>query len=200
MHSLNRTFLGAIFTLATVAAAPALANVADNLKGNKSEIQASIPDSKGSAGVYLSAGFGPAFYTGSSGWSLNVNALIPLKAGTGFYVGGEAAAAFWGFTSPAGIGPNVASSATALTIAPTAIYRFDVWESVHPYIGLTLGPTFYSQDVNGTRSNRLLLQIAARPGVFTALSDSISLQAEGKLGLLGGDFFFNPHVNVSFAL
>ncbi len=189
----------AMLTLSTFAVADVL-GIGENLDGNKSAIQETIPDSKGSSGLYLSAGFGPAFYTGSSGWGLNVNALIPLKEGTGFYVGAEASAMFWGFSSPAGIGPVTSTSATALTIAPTAIYRFEIWESVHPYIGVTIGPTFYTSSVNGVSNNRLLLQMVARPGIFTALSKSISLQAEGKVGTLGGDFYFNPHANIAFAL
>ena len=71
---------------------------------------------------------------------------------------------------------------------------------MHPYIGATIGPTFYTQDVNGTRNNRLLLVAVARPGVFTAISKGISLQAEGKIGVLGGDFYFNPHANIAFTL
>jgi len=178
----------------------AFADIGENLDGNKSAIQETIPDSKGSQGLYLSAGFGPAFYAGSSGWGLNVNALIPLKEGTGFYVGAEASAMFWGFSSPAGIGPVTSTSATALTIAPTAIYRFEIWESVHPYIGVSIGPTFYTSNVDGVGNNRLLLQVVARPGVFTALANNISLQAEAKIGTLGGDLYFNPHANIAFSL
>lgn len=200
LKNLSKVAALAAFVFPALSSADVLGDVKENLDGNKSQIQESIPDAKGSSGVYLSAGFGPAFYTGSSGWGVNASAVIPVKDGLPLYVGAEASANFWGFSSPAGIGPNVTSGATALTIAPTAIYRFEMWKSVHPYIGATIGPTFYTQDVNGTRNNRLLLVAVARPGVFTALGDGISLQAEGKVGVLGGDFYFNPHANIAFSL
>lgn len=188
------------FVIPAWSQADVIEDVRANAEGNRSQIQESIPDSKGSSGIYLSAGFGPAFYTGSSGWGINASAVLPVLSGVPLYVGAEASANFWGFSSPAGIGPNVTSSATSLTIAPTAIYRFEVWEAVHPYIGATVGPSFYTQDVNGSRNNRLLLIAVARPGIFTALGDGISLQAEGKIGVLGGDFIFNPHANIAFSL
>ena len=110
----------------SLSGADVIGDIKENADGNKSELQGSIPDAKGSSGIYLSVGFGPAFYTGSSGWGINASAVIPVKEGLPLYVGAEAAANFWGFSSPAGIGPNVTSGATALTIAPTAIYRFEV--------------------------------------------------------------------------
>lgn len=200
MRTLKQWTLASVLTLGLAVPAVAQEDAEAGDAGATGQLQQSVPDTQGRSGVFVSAGFGPAFYTGSSGWSVNVNALVPVKEGTGFYVGGEVSAAFWGFTSPAGIGPNVSSGATALTVAPTALYRFSGWESIHPYIGATIGPTFYMQDVNANRENRLLLQLVARPGIFTPLSDTISLQAEGKLGLLGGDFYFNPHANISVAL
>lgn len=95
---------------------------------------------------------------------------------------------------------NTDYSMGLLQLNATAYYRFGTSEwTARPFFGVSLGPTIASDSRENSESDTLF-QIMARPGVDFAVSESVSLGAEGKLGLLDGNFAFLPQLSLTVGL
>lgn len=161
------------------------------------QTKAAVPAiNEGTGDVYLSAGLGLPIYDGNLGWGVQLGGLTRATADQPLYVGADIGLNFWSFSSPSG-GPS--SSATSVQLLPTAIYRFE-WAgmpSVHPFLGLSVGPNIYK--AKGTDS-RVLFQALVRPGVYTDISKTVALMIEPKFGILRSDFIFLPTVSAVISL
>jgi hypothetical protein len=166
-------------------------------------IQETIPGENNRDSTFLTLGPGLAIYQGSVGWTVNVGLLkeAPEILPNLFY-GLDFAINFYGSTvNP---NPNISKvSASSLQLLPSAIYRFDVARSygIFPYIGLSVGPNVYfSKNAVNNSSAALYFELLLRPGFFTTISRTVSLNVEAKLGTLGGEFIFLPQANFVFVL
>lgn len=162
-------------------------------------------------GLYMYVGPGLALYDGGTGWAVNFGALTPAYEGSPLFVGADLGIDRWSTSVTQIPNASVSASSTAFQLLPTAIYRFDIAQapSLHPYVGLSFGPNILvgrgSTTVNGQpavdkSSTTLYIETLFRPGVFTSLTDSVALQIEPKLGLLGSTFIFLPQVNAFFRI
>lgn len=164
-----------------------------------------IPGEKTESTFFLSAGPGLAMHGGNLGWAINFGALSQMSGHQNLFYGLDAGLNFWSFQAATAPIASISTSATGVQLLPTVLYRFEIaGPSIFPYIGLSVGPNLYLERQSlggGTQTNTTLyLESLVRPGFFTQLGKTVSLQVEAKFGLLGTNFIFLPQANVVFAL
>lgn len=163
-----------------------------------------IPGEGNASDVFFSAGPGLALLNGNTGWAVNVGALTEVSRGSNLFVGADLGLNFWNFNTAGVVGSRIPTGTTGIQLLPTAIYRFQVAGALFPYVGASVGPhiAVSSFTLGGVRQTETDLQfeLLFRPGFFVTLGRAVSLQVEGKLGVLDSDFIFLPQANAVFAL
>jgi hypothetical protein len=153
--------------------------------------------------VNASAGLGLAILSGSTGWAINFGALTRATESAPVYWGADVAFNFWG-TSPSLVTPS--TGATAIQLLPTVVYGFslETWPNVYPYVGLSVGPNVYVEKLtvgsSTTTSTSVFFELLFRVGANVAVTDSLALNIEPKLGILRSDFIFLPQVNLVLSI
>ena len=205
MNSKITKSLFSITALAGLLASPLWADTGVRTNERENVQSTAIPGERTDATAFLSVGPGLALYGGSIGWALNIGALTQLGGNPNLFYGLDTGLNFWSFPSAAGAAGTQITGATAIQVLPTMLYRFDIASSVlFPYAGVSLGPNLYleEQTTGGTKSTQasVLFQAMLRPGFYTKLGKSVSLQVEAKMGLLRSSFIFLPQASAVFAL
>jgi hypothetical protein len=95
-----------------------------------------------------------------------------------------------------GVYVSTASPSFALIpILGSLYYQFEPYSSVHPLLGVLVGPTISTgggySDVN--------FEALVRPGLNIALG-STSLNMEARFGVIGPNFVFAPQIGATFAM
>jgi hypothetical protein len=143
-----------------------------------------------------------------TGWGFNVGAVTPVFSGIPVYAGVDFGLNFWSYQYAAGFvsrpGITLPTERTVgVQLLPTAFYRLPVpaLGYLHPFFGVSVGPTILVTSGIARRSGtRLVFEALFRPGLGIDLTEKFSLNIEPKLGLLDGDFLFQPVLSASLAL
>lgn len=162
-----------------------------------------------SSNYYFSFGAGLGTYAGNTGLGLTTGVITPVADGSPLFFGGDLGLVFWNNTADAG-SANVTKKATGIQLLPSLLYRFDLDEAraIHPYLGLSAGPTIHSESVsvvtNGVAtkdtSTKVLFTLLFRPGFYTNLTKSIALDINARMGTMNRDFIFLPTASLVLAL
>lgn len=197
MKFVTLTFI-ALFGLPNVARA---ATFAESNTGQTVGTSA-IPGENGSSNLFFTAGAGLAVTNGNYGWAVNIGTLSEVVTESNLFVGADLGINVWNFENT-GAG-RVNTSTRGIQLLPSAIYRFQISGSLFPYVGASVGPhvsivNFVEGGVAQSETD-LQFELLLRPGFFAYLGKTVSLQVEGKLGVLNGDFIFLPQANAVFAL
>ncbi len=163
-----------------------------------------IPGEANAADVFLNAGLGLAMLGGNTGWAFNLGALTEYSKNSNLFVGADLGLNLWNFNTAGVVGSRVPTSATGIQLLPTAIYRFQVAGAWYPYVGVSAGPyvRINNYELAGVSQSDtdLQLELLFRPGFFLNIGKTVSLQVEGKLGVLDAQFVFLPQANAVLAL
>lgn len=158
-------------TVVTLLAAVHLStNVASAATSEKFRIQVGA----GPAAAAIKTGIG---FLGSFGFRVSPRVLIGGELA--FNIGAGGVAGFTPITMP---------------ILGTVVYQFAADGSVHPYIGLSIGPSISISNASTTFGMLL------RPGLSFAINNSMDFALEGRFGAFDGIFFINPLANLAFKL
>jgi|GEM_PF-3014720 len=203
---ISKTNLMLLGALALSVVSPALiADVAARVNEPQNISTSAIPGERTDSSLFVTAGPGLATYNGNIGWSINFGVLSQLGGNRNLFYGLDGAINFWSFSSNSAPVAQFSSGATGIQLLPTMVYRFEVsmpW--LFPYIGLSVGPNIYreKQTVSGNTDTKsdVFLEVLFRPGFFTKLTKTVSLQVEPKFGILRSEFIFLPQANAVFAL
>jgi len=154
----------------------------------------------------LDSDFGSSF---SVGMAYRLGRNLPLYAGLDFGISRWSKSADG---SVFGIPIEATETITAFHIHPSIYYRMDAG-SVHPYFGVSGGPTILKEsssiqipgiDVSASES-KTKLEVFAKVGMDIDITDSFALGIEPKVGVLfmgedGDDrLIFIPHINAAFS-
>ncbi len=163
-----------------------------------------IPGEGTASDLFFLAGPGLAIQNGITGWAVNLGLLKEYSENSNLFIGADLGLNLWNYNTAGVVGSRIPTGTTGIQFLPTAIYRFQVAGSVFPYMGVSAGPflRFNNYVLNGDKSSDTDLQfeILFRPGFFLSMGQSVSLQVEGKLGAIDGDFIFLPQANAVFSL
>lgn len=168
----------------------------------RTESVATVPPPNPAPSMLLSAGPSFSLLSGASGFGLSLSALFRVV--NPVYVGLETGYFSWSGSGYSSFSGPVSASLSAVPVLASALYRHALRPDLGLYGGLSLGFAIASADASGFgmtfQGSGALFQIHVRPGIEYAVSSTVALFFETKLGLLGSAFLFAPQLGVTVAL
>lgn len=131
-----------------------------------------------------------------------------ISVGYPLFIGLDLGVVHWGTSArnrdPLGLLPRVRNGAvaTAVELLPTFTYHFllPMLPGAIPYLGISAGPTLYFAADDETRESTILAQLVIRPGVHVIATETMGLDFETRVGVLGTHLFFVPQLSVLWTL
>jgi hypothetical protein len=188
---LSLVLLLALFAKVLFAAEARPSQRARTSASTSSSSTVSVPRSR-AVPVVLSIGPG-LFVVGSQvGFGLNVGGAFRVARAVPVYVGLNTGLDF----VSAGVGGFGSVSQILMPLMATATYRFELQgnRNIQPFAGIALGPSLGLQNADTN------FQIYGRGGSGFVLSNSLSIDAELRLGGIGSAFYFEPLASLNLSL